>query len=42
MPRTPVTPVETTTRHSVAVYLFLSVGIIVGTIAGIAFLFSGK
>lgn len=37
-------PIETPTKikHGVAVYLFLAVGVIVGTIGLIAYLFTGK
>lgn len=42
MPKTVETPVTVKTRRAVGVYLLLAVGLIVGTIAAIAYLFTGK
>lgn len=42
MPKSIETPTTTKTKHILAVYLLLGVGLIVGTIAAVAYLFTGK
>ncbi|MEK7537448.1 MAG: hypothetical protein AAB619_00540 [Patescibacteria group bacterium] len=36
------TTTSTKTKHSVAIYLILAIGLIVGTVAAVAYLFTGK
>jgi len=42
MPRTTHADITTKTHPAVAVYLFIAVGVIVGTVALVAYLFSGQ
>lgn len=42
MPKKVETQIVTKTHRAVGVYLMLAVGVIVGTIAAIAYLFTGK